>query len=122
MVRSMDSFFQARSSAPARESSGAADPANADPANADPGNADAHQPNEPRSMEPPVNPALPVKFGRIFDEEEGEFTLEYDDTRGQRNTMRLDAFTYEGALREARSFLGIQEDGHDEAGDLWAVE
>jgi len=80
------------------------------------------QPDEPRNVEPLANQALPVKFGRILDEEEGEFTLEYDDTRGQKNTMRLDALTYEGAIREARSFLGIQEDDHDDAGDLWAVE
>ena len=65
---------------------------------------------------------LTVKVARILDEEDGEFTLEYDDTRGQKNTMRLDALTYEGAIREGRSFLGIQEDDHDEDGDLWAVE
>jgi hypothetical protein len=70
----------------------------------------------------PVTGVLPLKIGRILDEEGGEFALEYDDTRGQKNTMRLDALTYEGAIREARSFLGIQEDDHDEDGDLWAVE
>ena len=72
--------------------------------------------------EPMVPQAPRVKIARILDEEDGEFALEYDDTRGQKNTMRLDAFTYEGAIREARSFLGIQEDDHDEDGDLWAVE
>ena len=82
----------------------------------------ADQPHEPRSVDPLATQALPAKFGRILDEEEGEFTLEYDDTRGQKNTMRLDALTYEGAIREARSFLGIQEDDHDDDGDLWAVE
>jgi hypothetical protein len=72
--------------------------------------------------EPLVTQAPRVKVARILDEEGGEFGLEYDDTRGQKNTMRLDALTYEGAIREARSFLGIQEDDHDEDGDLWAVE
>jgi hypothetical protein len=78
--------------------------------------------DETRSAAPPATQALRVKFARILDEEDGEFALEYDDTRGQKNTMRLDALTYEGAVREARSFLGIQEDDHDEDGDLWAVE
>jgi hypothetical protein len=78
--------------------------------------------DETRNTVPLVTEALPVKVARILDEEDGEFTLEYDDTRGQKNTMRLDALTYEGAIREARSFLGIQEDDHDEDGDLWAVE
>jgi len=72
--------------------------------------------------EPLATQAPRVKVARILDDEDGEFSLEYDDTRGQKNTMRLDAFTYEGALREARSYLGIQEDDHDEDGDLWAVE
>ena len=71
---------------------------------------------------PLVTEALPIKFARILDGEDGEFTLEYDNTRGQKNTMRLDALTYEGAIREARSFLGIQPDDRDEDGDLWAVE
>lgn len=71
---------------------------------------------------PPLSKASPVKFGRILDEEDGSFGLEYDDTRGQKNRMRLEALTYEGAIREARSFLGIQGDDHDEDGDLWAVE
>ena len=82
----------------------------------------ADQPAQSRSVGPLTNQVLPVKFGRILDEGEGEFSLEYDDTRGQKNTMRLDALTYEGAIREARSFLGIREDDHDDAGDLWAVE
>ena len=71
---------------------------------------------------PRVTEDSPVKFGKILDEEGGCFALEYDDTRGQKNRMRLDALTYEGAIREARSFLGIQENDCDEDGDLWAVE
>jgi|WetSurMetagenome_2_1015567.scaffolds.fasta_scaffold427396_2 hypothetical protein len=76
----------------------------------------------PSSEAPIVIPADPLKIGRILDEDGGSFGLEYDDTRGQKNRMRLDALTYEGAIREARSFLGIQEDDHDEDGDLWAVQ
>ena len=36
--------------------------------------------------------------------------------------MRLDAFTYEKAIREARTYLGINGDDLDEAGDKWTVE
>ena len=72
--------------------------------------------------EPLATQAPRVKVARILDEEDGEFSLEYDDTRGQKNTMRLDALTYEGAIREARSFLEIQENDCDAAGDRWAVE
>jgi hypothetical protein len=70
---------------------------------------------------PPPQPA-PLKIARVLEEEEGEFTLEYDDTRGHKNTMRLDALSYEGSLREARAFLGIRADDHDEDGVLWSVE
>jgi hypothetical protein len=63
-----------------------------------------------------------VKVARVLEEEEGEFSLEYDDTRGEKNTMRLDALSYDRALREARSFLGIQADDRDEDGARWTVE
>jgi hypothetical protein len=66
--------------------------------------------------------ASPLKIGTIMDEEDGGFGFEYDDTRGQKNTMRLDALTYEAAIREARSFLGIRPDDHDADGSLWTVE
>ena len=62
-----------------------------------------------------------MKTARILDEGRGMFGLEYDNTRGARNTMRLDAFTYERAIQEAKSFLGINEDDHDDHGDLWDV-
>jgi hypothetical protein len=35
--------------------------------------------------------------------------------------MRLDALTYEEALHEARSYLGIKDDDRDEAGDQWTM-
>ena len=63
-----------------------------------------------------------MKTARILDEQHGAFALEYDTTRGTKNTMRLDALTYERAIREAKSFLGINADNHDEDGALWEVE
>ena len=63
-----------------------------------------------------------MKTARILDDETGGFGLEYDNNRGSRNTMRLDAATYEGAVREARSFLGIRPDDLDEEGFTWQVE
>lgn len=58
----------------------------------------------------------------VLDTDEGGFGLEYDNGRGSRSTMRLEAQTYEGALKEARSFLGILRDGRDEEGEAWEVE
>lgn len=63
-----------------------------------------------------------MKRASILDEGPGRFALEYDNTVGKKNQMRLDAATYERAIREARAFLGIDEAGHDEAGDGWTVE
>jgi hypothetical protein len=60
-----------------------------------------------------------MKSGIILDQPGGVFGLQYDDTLGRKLTMRLDAATYEMALREARSFLGIRDDDIDEAGDRW---
>lgn len=63
-----------------------------------------------------------MKLGMILDEGHDQFALEYEDTLGRKNRMRLDAPTYERALREARSYLGINKDDRDEAGDPWAIE
>ncbi|MEY2410022.1 MAG: hypothetical protein QOF48_2692 [Verrucomicrobiota bacterium] len=63
-----------------------------------------------------------MKIGRILDQAHGSFGLEYDTTRGDKNMMRLDALTYEKAIVEARSFLGIMTDDLDDAGTLWHVE
>ncbi len=52
----------------------------------------------------------------------GTFGLEYDNNLGQKNTMRLDALTYDRAVREARAFLGIQADNYDADGNLWEIE
>ena len=63
-----------------------------------------------------------MKRATILDEGPRQFALQYDNTVGRKNQMRLDAKTYENAIREARSFLGINEEDQDEAGDQWAVE
>ncbi|HXJ73138.1 MAG TPA: hypothetical protein VNM37_09795 [Candidatus Dormibacteraeota bacterium] len=62
-----------------------------------------------------------MKLAIILDEAQDRFALEYEDTLGRRIRMRLDAGTYVNAVREARSFLGINLDDRDEAGDRWAV-
>ena len=62
-----------------------------------------------------------MKIGRILDQEHGAFGFEYDTTRGDKNTMRLDAVTYEKAVREARLFLGIRADDLDGDGALWDI-
>jgi hypothetical protein len=70
----------------------------------------------------PDNPSPPpVKTALILDEVSGAFRLQYEDTQGRKQTMRLDALTYEQALSEARSFLGIRQDDRDEAGDQWTM-
>ena len=63
-----------------------------------------------------------MKTAKILDQDLGTFGLEYDDNRGTKNMMRLDALTYETAIREAKSFLGINKDNQDEDGSLWEVE
>jgi len=58
----------------------------------------------------------------VIQERAGIFSLQYENNRGEKNLTRLDATTYELAVREARSFLGIKTDNHDEDGNLWDVE
>ena len=63
-----------------------------------------------------------MKIATILDQQFGTFGLEYDNTLGKKNMMRLDAITYEKAIQEAKSFLGIKEDGYDADGNLWELE
>ena len=63
-----------------------------------------------------------TKLARILDGESETFALEYDNTLGKKNTMRLDALTYEKAICEAKSYLGINEENQDEDGTGWVVE
>jgi hypothetical protein len=63
-----------------------------------------------------------VKTARILDLSGGGFGLEYDNNVGRRNTMRLDAVTYEKAVNEARLFLEINQEDTDPDGTKWEVE
>ncbi|HXU79737.1 MAG TPA: hypothetical protein VN794_24355 [Methylomirabilota bacterium] len=63
-----------------------------------------------------------MKTAKILDMDQDRFGLEYDNNLGKRNTMRLDAATYEKAISEARSFLGINQENVDADGTLWEVE
>ena len=63
-----------------------------------------------------------MKIARIRDEREGSFRLEYDNARGHKQSTRLDAVTYEQALREAKRYLEIGEDDHDPEGAQWDIE
>jgi len=61
------------------------------------------------------------KRALIVDQEDDAFGVEYDNTIGTKNTMRLDATTYEDAIVETKSFLGITEN-RDEEGTLWEID
>jgi len=63
-----------------------------------------------------------MKVARILDQDNGAFRLEYDNTVGKKHTMRLEALTYEQAVCEAKSFLGINAENHDTDGTLWDIE
>jgi hypothetical protein len=63
-----------------------------------------------------------LKIARIVDGADGAFGLEYDNTLGKKNTMRLEASTYERALREAKRFLEIDAEDHDADGTSWDIE
>jgi hypothetical protein len=57
-----------------------------------------------------------------LEDEDDNFGLEYDNNLGQKNMMRLEAATYEKAVREARSYLGINPENLDEDGTTWEIE
>lgn len=63
-----------------------------------------------------------IKTARILEDEDDNFGLEYDNNLGQKNMMRLEAATYEKAVREARSYLGINPENLDEDGTTWEIE
>ena len=63
-----------------------------------------------------------MKIARILDEEGGSFRLEYDNDLGHKQNMRLDALSYEQALREVKGYLEIGEDDRDPAGAHWEIE
>ena len=63
-----------------------------------------------------------IKRAAVLDRDDGGFDLDYVNTLGKTNTMRLEARTYERALTEAKSFLGIGEDDCDDDGNQWEIE
>ncbi len=63
-----------------------------------------------------------MKIARILDEEGGSFRLEYDNDLGHKQNMRLDALSYEQALREAKGYLEAGEDDRDSEGAQWEIE
>lgn len=63
-----------------------------------------------------------MKIARILDAEGGTFRLEYDNARGQKQNTRLEAMSYERALREAKGYLEIGEDDRDAEGAQWDIE
>ncbi len=63
-----------------------------------------------------------MKIARILDEPGDTFRLEYDDTLGHKRNTRLDAVTYEQAVREARSYLEIGQGDRDSEGAQWDLE
>jgi hypothetical protein len=63
-----------------------------------------------------------MKIARILDQDGDTFAVEYDNTIGKKNRMRLEAATYEGAIREAKSYLGINAENMDGDGTVWEVE
>jgi len=66
--------------------------------------------------------AMNMKIARIFDQDADTFAVEYDNNIGKKNRMRLEAATYEGAIREVKSFLGIDARDTDAGGTVWQVE
>jgi hypothetical protein len=63
----------------------------------------------------------PVKRAVILYEDDDSFAVEYDNTIGTRNTMRLEATIYEDAILEIKSFLGIT-DNRDQDGTVWEID
>lgn len=63
-----------------------------------------------------------MKTAILLDEEDEGFLLEYDNNLGRKSTMRLDALNYLRAVREAKSFLGIDDENLDGDGTEWKIE
>jgi hypothetical protein len=69
-----------------------------------------------------TTPDCLMKTAIILEEETTVFLLEYDNNLGQKNTMRLDAADYAEAVREAKSFLGIDDQNVDGDGMEWKFD
>lgn len=60
-----------------------------------------------------------LKTAIILEGDDDAFLLEYDNNLGQKNTMRLDAVNYHGAVHEAKSYLGVNDENLDGDGTEW---
>jgi hypothetical protein len=74
-----------------------------------------------KNATPVASPGNSMKRAIILDQEDEAFGVEYDNTIGTRNTMRLEATTYADAILEAKSFLGITEN-RDADGTVWEID
>lgn len=63
-----------------------------------------------------------MKTAMILEEEDESFLLEYDNNLGKKNTMRLEAANYPRAVREAKSYLGIDGENLDRDGIEWTFD
>jgi hypothetical protein len=76
-------------------------------------------------LEKDATPVVPLpnslKRAIILDQEDEAYGVEYDNTIGTKNTMRLEATNYEDAVVETKSFLGITE-GRDADGTVWEID
>jgi CRISPR/Cas system-associated protein Cas7 (RAMP superfamily) len=68
------------------------------------------------------NPTSNVKLARIVDQDDDTFCLEYPTRSGETTMMRLEASTYEGAIREAKTYLEVGEDDRDATGAVWQFD
>ena len=78
--------------------------------------------NDVPAENPVSEPGPKINLAKILDEEDDSFRLEYPTPAGGKSFMRLDASTYEGAIREAKNYLGVGEDDRDEKGNLWQFD
>jgi len=63
----------------------------------------------------------PVKRIIITEDDNSSFTAEYDNSIGAKNSMRLEATTYDEAVEEIKDFLGIT-DNRDADGNVWEID
>lgn len=69
-----------------------------------------------------LEPEAKINLAKILDQDDDSFCLEYPIRTGGKSFMRLEAATYEGAIREAKAYLGVGADDRDEQGNLWQFD
>jgi hypothetical protein len=78
-------------------------------------------PDLEKNADPGASLRNSMKRAIILDQEDEAYGVEYDNTIGTRNTMRLEATTYEDAILETKTFLGITEN-RDADGTVWEID